>query len=219
MKRLKRGQIDWFRRFGHRYIYTRRKEFDAEGRKLVAELQRAVGDRFHVSFRSWVTFDPKHWRTLWRDEDLFSGASEENWFNDDLPDEVVVKVVKIYPDFGGAYLWDMNGWGIGNDAPAFPDELDERFMAWANLWDEAYNFDTHQVDRWRLSRIGFDQQGIDLAVELKRAVGTATKVIYCCQLREPALEVFEGGSTIEWPRNTDFRQWALDSVQGGKDKK
>lgn len=192
--------------------YSGRKELDAEGRALAGELQHAVGDKFAVNFRHWVAFDPKQWRTLWREELIPTGECKEFWLEDDLPDDVAVKVVKIFPDCGGAYLWDLDGVCIGNENPAFSDDLDKRFTAWSESWDVCFNDKTVKVDKVRLASKRFDERGLALAVELKRAIRNQARVIYCCQLSEPAVEVLEDGSTIEWPSDTDFRQWALNSV-------
>jgi len=86
-------------------LYSRRKEHDAEGRSIAADLQQAVGDKFHVFFRHWVEFDSKQWRSFWREEDLYSGETNEFWLSEDLPDEIAEKVLRIYPDIGGCYLW------------------------------------------------------------------------------------------------------------------
>jgi hypothetical protein len=197
--------------------YTGRKAFDAEGRALAIDLQRAIGETIHIRFRSWVAFDSRRWRTLWRDEDLVTGESEDNWFDDYLPDDLAIRVVQIYPDFAGAYLWDLNSCCISNESLPYSDDLDARFTAWAELWDQAYNFTAHKADHWQLSRIGFDQQGLDLAKELKSAVGNTHRVIYDCTLRELALDVLEDGGTVELPRNTDFRQWSLDQRNKGEE--
>lgn len=194
-------------------LYSKRKEHDAKGRIIAAELQQAVGDKFHVTFRNWVEFDPKQWRSFWREENLFSGECKEFWINEDLPEEIATKVVSIAPDFEGAYLWDLDGCCIGNEGPAFPDDLDMRFTAWSEIWDACYDLDTMKLDKAKLAAEGFDEQGLALAAELKRAIGKAAKVIYCCILRKAALEVLEDGRTIEWPYETDFRQWALDHAR------
>ena len=107
----------------------------------------------------------------------------------------------------------MDGCGIGNEAPAFPDDLDERFTKWSEGWDAHYDTNAMKLDKAALAAEGFDEQGLALAAELKRAVGEAAKVIYYCTLRTAALEVMGDGTTIEWPRETDFRQWALDHAE------
>ena len=195
----------------HEPMFTGRKEYDEEGRALAMQLQQAVGDRLHVMFHHWEAFDPKQWRYQWREEDLLTGDCEEYWLNEDLPEDVVTKVVKIYPDFCGAYLWDLDGCCIGNEDPAFLDDLDARFTAWSERWDACYDIDNWKLDKARLAEEQFDVQGIALATELKRAVGPTVKVIYYCTLSETTLEVLEDGKTIECPPDTDFRQWALDN--------
>jgi len=197
----------------HAPTFTGRKEYDAKGRAIAADLQRAVGDRFHVMFHHWVAWDPTRWQTLWREEDLLSGESEEYWMEEDLPEKIALNVVRIYPDFCGAYLWDAEGCGIGNDDPAFSDDLDQRFTIWSKRWDACYDLQTMILDETKLAAEGFDDQGIALACDLKRAIGQAAMVIYYCTLSKSTLEVLEDGRTIEWPRETDFRQWALDQTQ------
>ena len=187
-----------------------RKEYDAEGRAHATELQRAVGDRFHIVFRHWVSFDSNQWRTEWREEDLVTGETNEFWIEDDLPEGLAVKVVKIYPDCNGTYLWDLDGCCIDNTDPVFPDNLDARFTAWSETWDACFDVKTIKVDKAKLASDKFDERGLALAVELKREIGEAARVIYYCNLSELALEVLMEGTTKEWPRDTDFRQWALD---------
>ena len=166
-----------------------------------------------------MEFDPKQWRSFWREENLFSGEWKEFWLHEDLPEGIAVKVIRIHPDFGGAYLWDLDGCCIGNDAPAFPDDLDQRFTAWSERWDALYNIETMTLDKAKLAKEGFDDQGIAMATELKRAIGSAARVIYDCTLNKITLEVFEDGRTIEWLRETDFRQWALDHNEGDDERK
>lgn len=198
----------------HAPTFTGRQKFDAEGRALAAELQRSVGDRFHVVFRHWAAFDPTRWQTQWREEDLLSGSWKDFWIHEDLPDGLEKKVVQIYPDCGGAYLWDLDGCCIGNEDPVFADDLDKRFMAWSESWDACFDTKTMKIDKVRLAHERFDERGLALATELKQAIGQAAKVVFYCNLRESALEVLEDGKTIEWPRETDFRQWALDHTEG-----
>jgi hypothetical protein len=187
-----------------------RKDYEAQGRDIAEELQKTVGARFHVVFRHWVNFDSRRWQTLWREEDLFSGEQKEFWLEDFLPDDVVGKVVFIYPDFGGAYLWDLDGSCIGNEGPDFSDTLDARFTEWAEQWEACYDIHDMASSKARLAEKGFDEQGLVLAAELKRAISDAARVIYCCALRKVKVELLEDDTTIEWPEDTDFRQWALD---------
>ena len=101
----------------HAPEFTGRKEHDAQGRELAQRLQTALGDRLHVAFISWLAFDPNKWRSQWLKEDLVAGSAEDYWIDEDLPEEIVCSIVKIYPDCGGAYLWDLDGCMIGNDNP------------------------------------------------------------------------------------------------------
>ena len=195
-------------------LFSRRKTHDAEGRIIAAELQHAVGDKdIQIIFRHWVEFDPKQWRSFWREENLCTGEWKEFWLPEYLPDGIEVKVVRIYPDFHGAYLWDLEGMCIGNGSLCFPDELDERFEAWSESWDACFDLARMNVDRARLAEEHFDERGTALTIELKLAIGQAARVIYYCSLREAALEVLENGKTIECARETDFRQWALDHAR------
>jgi hypothetical protein len=122
-------------------------------------------------------------------------------------------VVRIFPDFGGAYLWDLDGCCISNDNPAFPNDLDERFTAWSDSWEASLDTDMVRSDKARLASEGFDDRGVALATELKRAIGLEPRVIYYCTLRKTIWEVLEDGRIIELPRETDFRQWALDHAR------
>jgi hypothetical protein len=195
-------------------LFSRRKAHDAEGRIIAAELQKAVGDKdIQIIFRHWVEFDPKQWRSFWREENLCTGERQEFWLPEDLPNGIELKVVRIFPDDGGAYLWDLEGSCIGNGSLSFPDELDERFEAWSESWAACFDFATREIDRARLAEEHFDERGIALAAELKASMGQAARVIYYCTLREAAVEILEDGKTIECARETDFRQWALDQAR------
>lgn len=194
----------------HDPLFTGRREFDAEGRSLAMRLQEEVGSRFHVNFRNWIAFDSKRWRTRWKDEDLLTGRSKFCWIEEDLPGNLAIKVLRIFPDAAGTYLWDLNGCCIGNENPAFSDELDERLTTWSNRWDTCYDIKTMRIDKTRLAEERFDEQGVALAAELNRAVGADARVIYYCTLTKAALEILENGQTVKCPRETDFRQWALD---------
>ena len=198
-------------------LFSGRKAHDAEGLEIAKELQRAVGKKkIQVVFRHWVDFDPKQWRRFYREENLFTGECKEFWIEGDLPDDLAKKVVKIFPDCCGMYLWDLDGCCIGNEDPAFPDDLDKRFTAWSESWDAACdNSTTFKIDKARLAAERFDERGLELAAELKRCIRDQAKVIYLCTLRKASLEVLEDGNTIEWPYGTDFRQWALDTLHGG----
>jgi len=193
--------------------FTGRAAFDAKGRALVAQLQKAVGDNFHVMFHHWISFDPKQWRSRWREEDLLSGKCKEFWLHEYLPIEVVTKVLSIYPDCGGAYLCDLDGCCIGNDKPVFSDNLDERLTAWSESWDKCFDSTAMKIDKKRLAEQKFDVRGLAMAKELKRAVGVTSRVIYHYTLRRKTEEVLEDGETKEVPRNTNFRRWALKQAR------
>ena len=200
-------------------LFSGRKAHDAEGLVIAKELQCAVSDKkIQVVFRHWVDFDPKQWRIFYREENLFTGECKEFWIPEDLPDKLGRKVLRIFPDCCGFYLWDAQGHGLGNDDPTFPDELDKRFEAWAWRWDEAFDNKAIKLDKEKLAAEHFDKCGLALAIELKRSIRDQAKVIYHCTLRKAYLEVLEDGTTIEWPRNTDFRQWALDAFHNGNNK-
>ena len=192
--------------------YIGREKLDAEGLVIATKLQQALGERIHVNFRRWIAFDKKSWRSKWREENLLSGSYNEFWMDECIPDDQAIKVVKIYPDCGGAYLWDLNGMCIGNDYPAFPDDLNIRFTKWSERWDDCFDPRLMQIDKARLTEQKFDQEGISLAAELKRHLGHAAKVVYYCTLDRSAMEITESGETIETPFETDFRQWVLDRM-------
>lgn len=195
----------------HEPHFTGRKELDARGRVIAAELQQAVGGRIHVLFHHWLEFDRKRWRTRWHEEDLYSGKCREYWMDDELTEDMAVKVVRIFPDYGGFYLWDLNGCGIGNEDPVFSDDLDKRFTAWAESWDACVNHNPYKIDKARLAAESFDERGIALARELKRAVGKKAKVVYQYTLRRGALEILGNGRTVRWPLNKDWRKWVLEN--------
>ncbi len=205
-------------RYKSEYPDDEYKKYEAEGRDIALELQRAVGEQFHVIFRYWEAFDPKRWKTKWREEDLFTGKSkDEFWLHEDLPENLVNRVVRIYPDYCSAYLWDLDGCCTCNDeALPYSDDLDARFSAWADRWDAAHDIGKRNLDKNQLAAEKFDDQGIALAAELKRALGAGVRVIYYCTLSDAILEVLKDGKTIECPPDTDFRQWALDNSNNAR---
>ena len=89
-------------------------------------------------------------------------------------------------------------------------ELDERFRKWAAHWDRCTSTETAEMDVVKLAADCFDIHGLTLAVELKRVAGDKARVIYHFSLKKTDVEILADGSTKEWPRNTDYRQWALD---------
>ncbi|MCX6906539.1 MAG: hypothetical protein NTY01_00690 [Verrucomicrobia bacterium] len=131
--------------------------------------------------------------------------------NDELTEDMAVKVVRIFPDYGGCYLWDLNSGCICNEDPVFSDDLDKRFTAWAESWDASRDIKTHDPDETRLAAERFDERGIALAKELKRAVGKKAKVVYQYTLRRGALEILGNGRTVRWPLNKDWRKWVLEN--------
>jgi len=193
--------------------YSSRKEHDEEGRVIAAELQQAVGDKnIEVIFRHWQEFDPKGWRSYWREENLFIGDCKAFWLDEDLPDELATKILRIFPDFAGSYLWDLEGCCTGVESFGGTAELDERFTKWAEHWDTctSIEIETMETDVAALAAGHFDEKGLALAVELKRVVGDKVRVVYRFSLRKADAEILAEGSTKEWPRDTDYRQWALD---------
>jgi len=191
--------------------YSHRKEHDAEGRAIAEGLQQAVADKnIQVVFRQWMEFDPKQWRSYWRDENLFTWSRKQFWLSEDLPDELATKVLRIYPDFGGAYLWDLDGCCLCVDFVGGTEEFDDRFTKWAILWDHCTSTKTPVTDVATLAAEHFDEKGLALAAELKRVVGDRARIIYRFTLKTVDAEILADGSITELPRNTDYRQWALD---------
>jgi hypothetical protein len=191
--------------------YSSRKEHDGEGRVIAVELQQAVGDKnIQVIFRHWEEFDPERWRSCWREENLFTGKCKGFWLDLDLPDKLATKVLQMFPDFGEAYLWDLDGGCLGVEEFDGTAELDERFRKWAAQWDSCTSTKTAETDVATLAADHFDEKGLALAAELKRVAGDKARVIYHFSLKKTDVEILADGGTKECPRNTDYRQWALD---------
>lgn len=194
--------------------YSRRREHDAAGRAIAEELQQAVGEgNIHVLFRHWADFEPKGWRSRWREENLFTLKVKDFWLEEDLPDELVTRVLRIFPDFAEAYLWDLDGGSLGVEDVGGTAELDDRFRKWSAVWEAHLDVKTATLDRNALAAQRFDEKGLSLAAELKRVVGGKARVIYHFILEEAHAEILAGGRTAELPRETDCRQWALDQRQ------
>jgi hypothetical protein len=43
--------------------------------------------------------------------------------------------LSVYADYGGSYLWDMNGCCAGCEEFGAPSTLDERFRTWSNKYE------------------------------------------------------------------------------------
>lgn len=191
--------------------FTRRTEYDAKGRILALQLQQQLGERIHVNFRAWVEFDPNGWQTKWHEEDLLTGDSTEFWIEEDLPEDIVVKIISVFPDACGVFLWDLDAGCIDNSDPAFSEDLYNRFTTWSEFWDSCYDSETNKVDKTQLAEARFDEQGVNLTKELKMEIGEQARVIYYPRLSEEAIEVLGDGSLKQWANETDFRQQALDA--------
>jgi len=171
---------------------------------------RPHAQNIQIIFRQWMEFDPKQWRSYWRDENLFTWRVKTFWLNEDLPDDLAEKVLRIFPDFGGAYLWDADGCCLGVDSVGGTAEFDERFTKWAIRWDHCTSTKTPVTDVATLAAESFDDQGLALAAELKRVAGDKARVFYDFTLKKTDAEIRADGSIKETPRDTDYRQWALD---------
>ena len=128
--------------------------------------------------------------------------SDKSKTHENLPQEVALKILRIFPDFGiesEPYLWDLNGICIGVEDVGGSEEFSQRFQRWADRWDECSDTDTQELNTTTLSAEKFDEQGFALAWELKRLVGEKSKVIYEFILKEGAVEVLADGSTLDWP--------------------
>ena len=191
--------------------YSHRKEHDAEGRAIAEALQQAVADKnIQVVFRTWLEFDSKQWRAYWQDQNLFTWARKEFWLDEYLPGELATKVLRIFPDYVGACLWDLDGCCLCLEDHGVPAELEARFTKWTQLWESCTNTKNAAKDVATLTAEHFDEKGLALAGELKRVVGDKARVIYHFTLKKADAEILADGSIKEWPKNTDYRQWALD---------
>lgn len=192
--------------------YSSRKEHDAEGQVIAAELQHAVSNqKIHVVFRHWVEFDPEQWRSFWREENLFTGQNKEFWLEMDLPDDLAIKVLRICPDAAGTYLWDLDAYCVGVEVVGGTEEFDERFSKWASRFNDCQIYNpSYKIDRERLAAEHFDERGLALAAELKRIAGDKARIFYGFTLKKTDAEILADGSIKESPRDTDYRQWAVD---------
>lgn len=98
-----------------------------------------------------------------------------------IPEDRCFDVIRIWPEMGGAYLWDMNGTCCtvgcitGNDH----DPCDDAFMAWQDIYEckpLTENADTQwESDQERKS---FERQGLELAQRLFHFLNHKRTVIY-----------------------------------------
>lgn len=125
-----------------------------------------------------------------------------------------MKVLRIYPDHGDTYLWDVNSCATNtdNEFVGGSEKLDRRFRAWAHRWEECCGFEAIGDDKATLAAEKFDEQGLALAGELKRVVGGSARVIYYCTLLKKDLEILEDGSYCECAHETDWREWVLKNA-------
>ncbi|MCX6908351.1 MAG: hypothetical protein NTY01_09955 [Verrucomicrobia bacterium] len=133
----------------------------------------------------------------------------------ELPDELATKVLRIYPDHGDTYLWDVNSCATGADDELVggSKKLDRRFRAWAHRWEQCCGLEAIGDDKATLAAEKFDEQGLALAGELKRVVGGSARVIYYYTLLKKDLEILEDGSYSECAHETDWREWVLKNAE------
>ncbi|MCU0772049.1 MAG: hypothetical protein MUE94_09830 [Verrucomicrobia bacterium] len=205
---------DWRKRYDASCgcpLYLRRKDHDAEGRSIAAELHHAVcKNDIHVIFRHWEAFDFRHWRTLRREENLATGNCRALWLEEDLPEALASRVVRIFPDHGGTYLWDLDGAAVSAEGLGAAADLDARFETWSNRWSACVGTDRRGANLAELAAERFDDEGLALARELKGVVGETARVVYNCVLAKVDIEIRADDSSQEWPRGTNYRQQVLD---------
>jgi len=99
----------------------------------------------------------------------------------DIPEEMCFDVIRIWPEWGGAYLWDMNGIcsTVGSITGNDDDPWDDTFMAWQDLY-ERKPLTANADPQWKSEheRALFDHQGITLAQRLFDFFHQKRTVIY-----------------------------------------
>ena len=112
----------------------------------------------------------------------------------EIPEPMCFDLLRVFADYGGAYLWDMNGVCTmvseithpGDDT--FTEPLDAEFEKWQKLYDEK-PLDKTDYPLWdsKEEQIKFDEDGKTLAKKLYDFFKGRRTVIYYPTLRE-----FEG---------------------------
>jgi hypothetical protein len=131
---------------------------------------------------------------------------------DDLPDELAGRVLRVFPDNGDSYLWDLNACCMEVVEIGGTESLEREFEAWARHWDRCFDLRRMEVDKLKLGAECFDEQGLLLARQLKRFVGESRRVIYGFTATEHSVEILAEGGTRDWPPGLDIirnREWLL----------
>ncbi len=85
--------------------------------------------------------------------------------------------IKIMADYGCAYAWDAAGVECGLRHLGVPEELEQKFIDWANWFNKS---EEEELD-WQM----FHRAGISLAQELKQVVGEQVEVLYHRPFEDP----------------------------------
>ena len=98
-----------------------------------------------------------------------------------IPEALCLDVIRIWPELGGAYLWDMNGASItvGCITGKDDDPWDEKFSAWQDIF-ESKPLTDNADPQWKSDheRALFDQQGHELAQQLFDFFDQKRTVVY-----------------------------------------
>lgn len=101
--------------------------------------------------------------------------------DDDIPEEMCLDVVRVWAEWGGAYLWDMNGCscGVADITGKTSEALDAEFEEWQSIY-EGNKMDDKYDPIWNsdFKRLEFDRKGIDLSRRLFEYLQGAKTVIY-----------------------------------------
>lgn len=106
----------------------------------------------------------------------------------EIPEAMCFDVIRIRPELGGGYLWDMNGAGctVGCVTRNDDDPWDDTFEAWEDIY-ECKPLDENFDPQWESEkdREIFDKRGLELAQRLFDFFEHKRTVIYYAVDRRP----------------------------------
>ena len=102
-------------------------------------------------------------------------------YRGDIPAEMCFDVIRIFPEWGCAYLWDMNGVSstVGDITGNDNDPWDDEFGAWQDIYEsKPLTENADPVWESEQEKTDFEKAGFDLALRLFEFFDSKKTIIY-----------------------------------------
>ena len=117
---------------------------------------------------------------------VFSDWSAKSYFLECEAVDPVRRFYRIEASFGTSYIWGKGGDASIGEVVQGHNELEDRFMKWNGKYKELFEMIKKEDPFWEDNRltasdeeiINFDQEGLELARELKSMVGDDVEFLY-----------------------------------------